>query len=167
MTEKAAKLEIPGGAEAGVEQGVDAATGSTTKGGMTKYRDNALECFRNGALFDFRVRLGIELLAHGGVFEVARELETTAGGATQAVADRVPARAARIALDAASELVRLAEERGLVDPMGDPEHLPKNLKDHVVRQVVFQTYAQEQGQKRAKAIGSGVGLGVPFPMRPS
>src|SRR5258708_748434 len=111
----------------------ESTTGEKTgeKTGLTKYRDNPLEAFRNGALFDFRVRVAIALLEHGGVFETTLETQKALGGGYLKYdqAAQLPKLAAGMALDAASELVRLAEERGMVEQFGDPEHMSKGLKD--------------------------------------
>src|SRR5258708_3477995 len=107
-----------------------------------KLFDNPLDSFRNGACMDLRVRIAMDMLIHNPFF--------TTGG--------VPSEIAMHALDIASELVYLADARGLMRSLDDPKGM-EELKAHVRRQVEFQIEngneqrrQSEQGVKLARAV---------------
>lgn len=103
-----------------------------------KYRDNSIEAFRHGAVLDLRVRFAMDLLTHS-------PLLTQPMTATQS---------AERALDVASELLALAERRGLVENFKELEH-DQHLKGHIRRQVAFQGEMGKQ-QMRAQREAGGV-----------
>ena len=94
--------------------------------------DNSLECFRSGAVLDLRVRIAVDLLTHSPLLG----------------AEETPAKLAEIALDTATALIDLAEERGLVEALDSPAGQAR-LKAHIDRQVWFQTEVAKE-QRRAQ-----------------
>lgn len=84
----------------------------------TRYRDNEIDGFRMGALFDLRVRMAYDMLVQGDLSSLMWGLAPSegTGKSDEEVAEARGAMAARAALACATELVRLAEAGGLVDP---------------------------------------------------
>lgn len=114
---------------------------------VRKYRDNCIDGFRNGAVLDLRVRLGIEVLVHGGLF--AALMGALPERAVEADVAALPKVAAAMALEAATELLKLAEERGLVEDFPDGAEIGKGLRDHAKRQAHFQFEGQREAQRVA------------------
>ncbi len=101
-------------------------------GELKRYQDNALEGFRNGCLLDLRVRWAFELLRGGALSDV----------------DDTPAGVASYALDVATELLALAESRGLVEALpADGGELTPALMDQARRTASFQALQQIEGQR--------------------
>ena len=101
--------------------------------------DNPVDGMNNGSCTDLRLRFAMQLLTHNP-------------------AQGTPREAARYALDVASELVELALERGLLDPL-DSEAGWERLLGHVKRQVAFQKAMAEEtrrAQDQSLAIGRNV-----------
>lgn len=115
-------------------------TNAELKPARTFYRDNALDGFRYGAAFDYRVRLATEMLTHN------------AGMVTLLAPGSQPEDVALYALDVASELVRLAEERGLVETFTDPKQ-EAWLRSHVARQVAYQIEQVKEGKRQQEESG--------------
>lgn len=113
-----------------------------------RYRDNPIDGFRNGVCLDLRVRIAIDLLTHGGLFEA---LIASFKGKEPTEADMValPKVAAVVALESAAELLRLAEERGLVDDFPEGAEIGRGLRDHARRQANFQTEGNREAQRIA------------------
>ncbi len=136
-----------------IEGGKDAAP-------KLRLRDNALDGFRFGALFDWRVRLAAQLLEHSPA--IAHVADQSIGAVTS------PAYAAKmlalLALDTATALVDLAEERGLIEEFGKPE-AQQDLRDHVKRQaryqVAFQIAQQVEAQAQAPQVQAPGGSRFP------
>ena len=114
-----------------------------------KYRDNAIDGFRNGACLDLRVRLAVEVLVHGGLFDTLVRAAARGGEVTMADWEALPRTAALMALESASELLRLAEERGLVEDFPQAPDIGRGLKDHAKRQATFQLEGNREAQRQA------------------
>jgi len=108
------------------------------------YLGNVIDSFTNGVQLDLRVRLAVDFIRNGK-FTDADE-----------------------ALDCASRLLELAQQRGLLKPMPDTGELPVPFKRHVERavraQVLQQTLGQEILQENAPAVMPARGNG-PLPPR--
>lgn len=124
---------------------------------IKRYRDNALDGFRSGAVLDLRVRIAVELLTHSPMF---------GPGPTQPVPMLVPAGhsvakdRATMALDVATELLALAESRGLVEALDSPEgamHLEANVRRQVEYEATKMRIGTEIGareQGRVATVGN-------------
>jgi hypothetical protein len=105
-----------------------------------KYRHNSLDGFQYGAAFDWRVRLASEMLIHSPMFDPP----TIEGYAAKEVA--------AFALDVATELVALAESRGLVEPF---EELNQDgwLQAQARRTAAYQIFQQSEGKRMTEENG--------------
>lgn len=112
-----------------------------------KYPHNALEGFANGCLLDMRVRIAIELLKSSPIFSGGVGVIAMSEDPAHA-AERAPKDFASMALDVATELLRLGAERGLVDPLpADDGELSPSLRSQAKRTASFQVLQQMEGQK--------------------
>lgn len=125
--------------------------GDDAKPTLLPLQDNELDGYRNGACLDLRVRLAMELLTHSGM---GAALIT--GGFEKGVGI-TPVEIATQALNVATELITLADERGLIEPFA--ETLGPRLKAHVKRQVEYQVVqgketlrAQEEASRIPRAV---------------
>jgi len=139
----------------------DANRAANERGPATRYRDNAIDGFRNGACLDLRVRLAIELLSHSALYSGAGYHDAGEGD---------PTRLARHALDVASALLDEAESRGLVENFPEGAELGKTLTNHIRRQVRFQIEGQRENmraQADAEKIATPIagGAAAMFPPR--
>lgn len=127
---------------AGATVDVPAETGpGTPNKEMRRLRDNALDGFRNGACLDLRVRFAMELLTHSPIF--VNFLSEN----PQRVESKL---ASEIALDIASDLFRLAEDRGLIEPFAPMDDF---LRGHIERQVAYQlAITKEQAKQQDQSI---------------
>lgn len=109
--------------------------------------DNPLDSFRNGAVFDGRLKLAIDILTHNpDIGDDGEEGESMARNT------------ARYALDVATELFALAEERGLIRRLDDKE-CANQLVGHMKRQAEFiveQNKATARAQERGIQVGKAV-----------
>lgn len=131
----------------------------------TLYRDNEIDGFRMGALFDLRVRFAFEMLQHGGASALVSSLEMKE--ASEAEAEAMGRLAARAALGATTELVRLAEERGLVTPL--PEEMSTMMRRHVPRLMAFELEKHVVGTRMQQGVAGRIATpaGVPSPILPA
>lgn len=111
--------------------------GLPAKGGDMPMQDNVLEAFRNGCLLDLRVRLAMELLAHSPSL-------------VDVVLTPDPRELALKALDVATELFSIAQERGLVKPLGE---IDEHLEAHIRRQVTYQLMTAKEQKKQSEEAG--------------
>lgn len=136
----------------------------------TLYRDNEIDGFRMGALFDLRVRFAFEMLTQGGAAAIMGDAGealrsgsagnphmVTGSSAFSGEAEIAEMRgrlAARAALAAVSELVRLAEKQGLVTPFPEGGDVSTTMKRHAPR---LARWAGEQhlAQQREQASLAG------------
>ena len=89
-----------------------------------------------GACFDMRVRIAMELLQHSPLLS---------GGFGWPI-EKAASCAARLALDTATELFSLAEQRGLIEPLGE---MDEHLKGHIRRQIDFEMEVARERQRQA------------------
>ena len=97
-----------------------------------RYWGNVLNAFEGGVQMDLRLRLAIEFLKGGAICGEAMD-------------------AARAALDIAGELIRLADERGLLKDLPDTDGLNEPLKRHISRNIRAQLYQQNEAQRISQA----------------
>ena len=117
-------------------------------GEPVRYRDNAVDGFRNGALLDLRVRFAMEMLTHSPIFE---------GFDSSRMAAPPDARAhAEFALDIAIELFALAESRGLIDPLPPEGEISKELRAQANRSARFQAVVSIDHQKALREEQGGI-----------
>lgn len=114
--------------------------------GMTKYPANALEHFRDGALTDFRLRLAMQLLAGSPRYALVKPSDGEYGGICS------PDWVARDALDVAAEMVKLAEARGLIEPIPDDGgELTAAMRAQARRTASYQIAQQREAQRFAQS----------------
>lgn len=118
------------------------------KGLTVKYPHNELEAFGTGAMLDLRVRFAFELLKHSYMYSRIEPIE--------------PKDAAVHALDTATALLELAEQRGLVTAYDDENTEPSDrIRAQAKRTSAFQVLQQLEGQKFAQNEATGISR-VPF-----
>lgn len=94
---------------------------------MNKYFTNPIDGFGNGAMLDLRLRIAIEgLHKNPGIDPAAL-------------------------LDAAEQLVALAEERGYIEPF--PDGIGPELQGHAERIVAWQVAQQKAAEKATRDAG--------------
>lgn len=103
------------------------------------YRQNVLDGFPNGCLLDLRVRFALEIL-RGPLLQ----------GIAGADGTFDPKVVAGIALDLTTELLALAESRGLVEPLPTDTNLPEDVRQQAERVAGFQVLQQLAGQRIAQ-----------------
>ena len=109
------------------------------------YFGDVLGSYANGVQLDLRVKLAVDFLKAMG----------------NGLADQSPKETAAFALDLATELLSLAEERKLLAPMPESDDLSAPMRRHIRRQVRAQIVGQVAGQQIAAdeapklAIGPG------------
>lgn len=111
--------------------------GKAEKEAPIPMQDNVLEAFRNGCLLDLRVRLAMELLAHSPSL-------------VDVVLTPDPRELAVKALDVATELFSIAQERGLVKPLGE---IDEHLEAHIRRQVTYQLMTAKEQKRQGEEAG--------------
>lgn len=104
-----------------------------------KYPSNPLTAMDQGCMLDLRVKLAVDILKS--------PMFTTA-------ITESPAQIASTALDIATELLSLGEERGLVAPLPDHSELTAVLKRHIERSVRAQLFQQQCGQRFSREDGA-------------
>lgn len=115
----------------------------------TLYRDNEIDGFRMGALFDLRVRMAFEVMQRGDLSAF------TNGVSRSGTAEDRGREIAGAVLAATSELIRLAEEGGLVAPL--PEvGLSTGMKRHAKRVVAWQVEQTVEGQRAQAEMGGRI-----------
>lgn len=119
-----------------------------------RYPHNALEGFGNGALFDFRVRFAMTLLASSQRYAPLR-VAKIGDPHYDALADGVapvwsPQDAAEDALNLADALFAEAERRGLVDPITTDTTMTPELRAQATRTAQFGVLQQIEGQRYAQ-----------------
>jgi len=122
-----------------------------TEGKPRQLFDNTVDSFRNGACLDLRVKVAIDLLTHSPMYTAGYAAHVASGEPTTKPL-------ATHALDVATELIALADARGLLDPLDSPEG-EERLKAHVKRQVAFQLEMANEGrraQEQSLAVGRNV-----------
>lgn len=121
---------------------------------ITKYPHNALEGFGNGCLLDLRVRFAMLLLQQSPMYSTALvTTSTTDGDGTQYLQGAMtPQLIAQHALDLATEVLDLAAERGLVEPLPDDGELSTELKLQARRTAGFSLAQQMEGQRMAQDL---------------
>jgi hypothetical protein len=97
------------------------------------YLGNVLNAFEGGVQMDLRLRLAIEFLKEGYLTLSDPEL------------------AAANALGCATELIRIAAERGLMKPLPEDDELNQPLKTHIRRNIRAQLYQQSEAQRIGQA----------------
>jgi hypothetical protein len=98
-----------------------------------RYWGNVLSAFEGGLQLDLRLRLAIEFVK-GGAFKAS-------GFSAEAVALN--------ALDCATELLRLADSRGLTKPLPEDDELNAPTRAHIRRNIRAQAYQGAIGQRIA------------------
>lgn len=120
---------------------------------LKKYRHNVLEGFGNGCLLDLRVRIAIGLLEKSplmGEVVFSGELKS-------------PDEVAGYALDVATELLRQADERGLIEDLPEDEGLNSQVRKQAARTALYGTLQQIEGQKALADEGGRVAApSMPF-----
>ena len=127
----------------------------------TLYRDNEVDGFRMGAMFDLRVRMAFEILQRGDLTAF------TNGVSRSSTAEERGREIAAAVLATTSELVKLAEVEGLVTPF--PESgISTTLKRQVKRVTAFQVEQQVEGQRAQGEMGGRIATpsGVVSPILP-
>ena len=118
---------------------------------LKKYRHNVLEGFGNGCLLDLRVRIAIGLLEKSPLL------------GSSACADATPDEVAGYALDVATELLRQADERGLIEDLPEDEGLNSQVRKQAARTALYGTLQQIEGQKALADEGGRVAApSMPF-----
>ena len=117
-----------------------------------------------------RVRMAFEMLQHGDLSSLMWGLAPTEGTGKSdlEVAEERGKMAARAALAASSELIRMAEAGGLVKPL--PESgLSTGMRRHAVRTVAWQTAQYVEGQRAQREMGGLIATpaGTPAPILPA
>lgn len=108
------------------------------------YPQNVIEGIGNGCLLDLRVRMAINMLTSSPMF---------AGGVSDVIGGTM---AARIALDCATELLRLAEERGLVQPLPDDDNLNRQARLQARRTARYSVASQMAANHMATEEGGRI-----------
>lgn len=123
----------------------------------TLYRDNEIDGFRMGALFDLRVRFALEVLTHGDLAALVGEMP--AGSTPEQRGEA----AARSALAATSEIVRQAEAQGLVQAFPEGGEISTQLKRHATRNARWQAEQFAAGQREQQNMAGRIATpaGVP------
>jgi hypothetical protein len=111
---------------------------------------NKLASFENGVQLDLRVKIAVDLIK-GGAFN-GQGLK--------------PAEIAANAIDAACELFRLADERGLLKDLPDDDELTRQDRNHLRRAVRANIYQQVSGQKIAQEESPSISVAPTLPGRP-
>ena len=119
---------------------------------MKKYPHNALEGFGAGCLMDLRVRLAIEFLKHSPMY-------TSPSTDVPLIS---PSEAALHALTAATALLDIAEQRGLIEPLPEDGDLSPELRAQAKRNASFQALQQIEGQRFVQLETSGISRVVPM-----
>ena len=102
------------------------------KPARVRMMDNQLDGFRNGACLDLRARVALDMLTHSPAI---------AGMAEKAGPEEI----ALYCLDAATYLLDLATERGMVEEF--TEEIGKRLEAHVTRQAEDQVFSAKESQR--------------------
>ena len=102
---------------------------------VNRYLGNVLEAATSGCQLDFRFRIALELL----------KSPWAAGHEHQ----EEPRLLSLAALTLASELVRQAEDQGLILPLPEDDGISAGLRAHIRRNLRAQAYQGVQGQKIA------------------
>ena len=123
------------------------------KAAPTLYRDNEVDGFRMGALFDLRVRFAFEMLTHGDLSSLMWGLAELPGAPQMEVAKARGRMAAAACLAAMTELVDQAEKAGLVQPFPEGGDLSTTMKRHAPRLARWQAeqYVAQQREQQAMA----------------
>jgi hypothetical protein len=117
-------------------------------GPVKLYPHNVLEGFAAGCLLDLRVRLAVDFLK---------------GPLANMAPDGAEARdLAEYALDLATELLSLAESRGLVSALPDDDGLNRQLRLQAARTAKFSALQQIEGQKAAQEEAGRVSRVAPL-----
>jgi hypothetical protein len=107
------------------------------------YPHNILEAFGNGCVLDLRVRFAMDLLRTSPIFE---------GVGSEFSPEHIavlPKACAAFALALATELLALAEQRGLVEPLPDDDGLNRQLRLHAARTARYSVWQQLAGARVA------------------
>lgn len=131
----------------------DQAAGEESPKSPMKLQHNDLDGFQFGGNFDMRVRFAMQLLT-SPMFQgrtLVSSGKTPSKGVVQVVtADPQYEGSATLALDIASELFDVAEQRGLITEITGDE-LDERIKSHFRRVVAAQLYQQHEGQRQQEA----------------
>lgn len=117
-----------------------------------RYPHNAIGAFDAGAMLDLRVRIALNVLTNSpaaasfvSALTVGIDCSLKPEEANK-VATSAARYAARFALEAASELLGLADERGLIEPIPPAgDELDQTLADYAKRQGQFGVEQQVEG----------------------
>jgi hypothetical protein len=102
------------------------------------YPSNVLEGFGTGCLLDLRVRLAVDFLK-SPMFE----------GMAVTAEEILPKACAWFALEVSTELLALAEARGLVEPLPDDDVLNRQLRLQAARTARYSVWQQLAGARVA------------------
>lgn len=129
---------------------------------MIKYPSNELDGFASGAMLDLRVRFAMNLLQHSPMFQGAFA-EYGSAGATDEQDAALPKEVATIALDTATELLDLAEKRGLVEQFNDYDTEPTDrMRAQAKRVAAWQVLQQLEAQRFAQNEQTGISRVMPM-----
>lgn len=119
---------------------------------VIKYPSNPLTAIENGCLLDLRVKLAVEFLKGDGI--TALDFD-----------DKVdPARAHAVyALDLATALLQVAEERELVSPLPETDELTGSVRRHVGRNGRAALEQNHAAQRIKRESGSPIRVAMPMP----